>query len=307
MGLKEDPVKNGDKEPEKEPDEEELKSTDEQDRGEASSAPANEELESVDESGKEDASVVPDNEEIEQTEQISESIEKEPPIGPHDEKIEQIDNLSEEELSVIPDEEYLGSITELGEEEVSTAPALSKEAKEKLVNYIEAALFIAGKPLGEMELAKSFNTDRITVRWALRRLMRELTTQNSALEVLHLTKDRWVLQLCEEFSKGLFDYIDQFIPKDEMLTREEVNVLTEIAYRQPLTSALLVKIISNPAVYDHIKHLEEKGYISVEPQERTNLLRTTKKFADIYGFDTELRNLKIQLVWRLKKRAQFND
>jgi segregation and condensation protein B len=211
----------------------------------------------------------------------------------------------DEELDKEPSDEELEPIEESGEEEVSAAPSLSQEAKEKLVSYIEAALFIAGKPIGEMELARSFNTNRITVRWALRRLKRDLTTQNSALEVLHLTKDRWVLQLCEEFSKGLYDYIDQFIPKEEMLTREEVNVLTEIAYRQPLTSAVLVKILGNPATYDHIKHLEEKGFISVEPQERTNLLRTTKKFADIYGFDPELRNLKIQLVWRLKKRAQF--
>lgn len=155
-------------------------------------------------------------------------------------------------------------------------------------------------------MANFFHTNRITVRWALRRLKALLSTQNSALEILHLTKDRWVLQLCEEFSKGLFDYIDQFIPKDEMLTKEEVNVLTEIAYRQPITSALLVKILGQPTVYDHIRRLEEKGFITVEKQERTNLLKTSKKFADIYGFDPELRNLKIQLVWRLKKRAQFD-
>jgi segregation and condensation protein B len=262
MGLKEDPVKNGYEDLEKEPADEEQRLNDE-------------------------------------------SSKKEVLVAPTDEKTEPIDESSKEEVSILPVDEEMKLIDESGEEEISTAPALSQEAKEKLVSYIEAALFIAGKPLGEMELARSFNTDRITVRWALRRLMRELTTQNSALEVLHLTKDRWVLQLCEEFSKGLFDYIDQFIPKEEMLTREEVNVLTEIAYRQPLTSALLVKIIANPAVYDHIKHLEEKGYIMIEPQERTNLLRTSKKFADIYGFDMELRNLKIQLVWRLKKRAQF--
>jgi len=210
------------------------------------------------------------------------------------------------EIEKEPIDGELEAIEESDEEEVSVAPSISQEAKEKLVNYIEAALFIAGKPLGEMELAKYFNTNRITVRWALRHLKRDLTAQNSALEVLHLTKDRWALQLCEEFSKGLFDYIDQFIPKEEMLTREEVNVLTEIAYRQPLKSALLVKIVGNPAVYDHIKHLEEKGFITIEPQERTNLLKTSKKFADIYGFDPELRNLKIQLVWRLKKRAQFD-
>lgn len=195
---------------------------------------------------------------------------------------------------------------DIEENEISASSILSPEAKEKLMGYVEAALFIAGRPISETELAGFFNTDRITVRWALRRLKSSLVTQNSALEVLHLTKDRWVLQLCEEFSKGLFDYIDQFVPKEEMLTREEVNVLTEIAYRQPITSALLVKLLGQPTIYDYIRHLEEKGFITVEKQERTNLLKTSKKFADIYGFDPELRNLKIQLVWRLKKRAQFD-
>jgi segregation and condensation protein B len=252
--------------------------------------------------GDEELGKEPTDEDIEPP---GESGERKVLVEPIGGKKEPIGKSVEEEVSVTSADEEIEPIDELDEKEVSVAPALSQEAKEKLVSYIEAALFIAGKPLGEMELARSFNTDRITVRWALRRLKRDLTTQNSALEVLHLTKDRWVLQLCEEFSKGLFDYIDQFIPKEEMLTREEVNVLTEIAYRQPLTSALLVKILGNPATYDYIKHLEEKGFISVEPQERTNLLRTTKKFADIYGFDPELRNLKIQLVWRLKKRAQF--
>ena len=183
---------------------------------------------------------------------------------------------------------------------------MAKEAKEKLVADVEAALFLAGRPLGEYELAAYFYTDRITIRWALRRIKRNLVEQNSALEVLHLTKDRWVLQLCEEFSRGLYDYIQEFIPKEEMLTREEIDTLTEIAYRQPITSALLVKILGRPNVYEHIKNLSEKGFITLEKQQQTNLLRTSKKFADIYGFDTEMRNLKIQLVWRLKKRGKLD-
>jgi chromosome segregation and condensation protein ScpB len=210
------------------------------------------------------------------------------------------DKDQKEEVETKPDD---GILEEIEEEE--SEPSLAKEEKEKLVNYIEAALFLAGRPLGEGELAESFKTDRITVRWALRRLKRELIEQNSALEVLHLTKDRWVLQLCEEFSRGLYDYIREFIPKEEMLSREVTDTLTEIAYRQPITSALLVKIVGNPSIYEHIKTLSERGFISLEKEKQTNILRTTQKFADIYGFDPEIRNLKIQLVWRLKKRAQL--
>ena len=181
-----------------------------------------------------------------------------------------------------------------------------REKKEKLVPYVEAALFLAGRPISELELAEHLGSDRLTVRWALRRVKRQLQEQNSALEILNPTKDRWVLQLCEEFSRGLYDYIEQFIPKEAMLSREEIDTLTEIAYRQPITSALLVKIVGRPTIYDNIRSLHEKGFIILEKQERTNLLRTSAKFADIYGFDTQMRNLKIQLVWRLKKRAKLD-
>ncbi|HUX99294.1 MAG TPA: SMC-Scp complex subunit ScpB [Candidatus Deferrimicrobium sp.] len=210
------------------------------------------------------------------------------------------DKDQKEEVKVKPDD---GTLEEIGKEEPE--PSLAKEEREKLVSYIEAALFLAGRPLGEGELAEFFKKDRITVRWALRRLKRELIEQNNALEVLHLTKDRWVLQLCEEFSRGLYEYIREFIPKEEMLSREVTDTLTEIAYRQPITSALLAKIVGNPNIYEHIKTLSERGFISLEKDKQTNILRTTQKFADIYGFDPEIRNLKIQLVWRLKKRAQL--
>jgi segregation and condensation protein B len=210
------------------------------------------------------------------------------------------ENPKEEPEATDTDSEPADNETETEIEE-ELVEAQKKEPK--LISQIEAALFLAGRPLGELELASFFGTDRITVRWALRQIKKFLIDQNSALEILHLTKDRWVLQLCEEFSRGLYNYIQEFIPKEEMLTKEEVDTLTEIAYRQPITSVLLVKIIGRPNVYDHIKRLAEKGLINMEKQEKSNLLTTSKKFADIYGFDPELRNLKIQLVWRLKKRA----
>ncbi|MHA1357942.1 MAG: SMC-Scp complex subunit ScpB [Candidatus Helarchaeota archaeon] len=195
--------------------------------------------------------------------------------------------------------------SEAKEEAAAQTTGKTKEEKIALASQVEAALFLAGRPIGEMELAEALGSDRITIRWALRWIKRKLIEQNSALEILNLTKDRWVLQLCEEFSKALYDYIEEFIPKEEMITREEVDILTEIAYRQPISTTMLLKILGRPDVYNHIRGLSEKGFINLKKQEKANILTTTKKFADIYGFDTEMRNLKIQLFWRLKKRAKF--
>ncbi|TFG05654.1 MAG: hypothetical protein EU536_01315 [Promethearchaeota archaeon] len=219
---------------------------------------------------------------------------------------ELIENLSlDDKLEEVTDRESIPTAAELKEGKSAEEKQREKEEKERLVPYVEAALFLAGRPISELELAEQLSSDRLTVRWALRRIKRTLEEQSSALEILNPTKDRWVLQLCEEFSRGLYEYIKEFIPKEAMLSSEEMDTLTEIAYRQPITSALLVKIMNRPTIYDNIRALHEKGFIIMEKHERTSLLKTSAKFADIYGFDTEMRNLKIQLVWRLKKRAKL--
>jgi len=217
----------------------------------------------------------------------------------------QDDSIAPESTIEPPEQEDVKALEELQKKREAEEKQKDKEEREKLVPYVEAALFLAGRPISELEIAAHLKSDRLTVRWALRRIKRNLQEQNSAMEILNPTKDRWVLQLCEEFSRGLYDYIEEFIPKEAMLSSEEIETLTEIAYRQPITSALLVKISGRPTIYESIRSLHEKGFITMEKQERTNLLKTSKKFADIYGFDTEMRNLKIQLVWRLKKRAKL--
>lgn len=249
---------------------------------------------------------------LEEAEIDAQSVEESAPPEAPESITEQVDDSETMELDAsesgesIPEQEAGEIEPRIEGIKAKEAKKVAKEQREKLVPYVEAALFLAGRPISELELAEHLGSDRLTVRWALRRVKRNLQEQNSALEVLNPTKDRWVLQLCEEFSRGLYDYIEEFIPREAMLSSEEIVVLTEIAYRQPLTSALLAKISGRPTIYDNIKSLHEKGFITMEKHERTNLLRTSKKFADIYGFDTAMRNLKIQLVWRLKKRAKLD-
>ena len=76
-----------------------------------------------------------------------------------------------------------------------------------------------------------------------------------------------------------------------------------MAYRQPVRSSEIVKILG-PDIYKILRSLEEKGLIFGQKEKQFNILRTTEKFADFFGFDPELRNLKIQLVWRLKKSVK---
>ena len=61
-----------------------------------------------------------------------------------------------------------------------------------------------------------------------------------------------------------------------------MKTLAFIAYKQPLMQSNLVKVRSNKA-YDHLKILEEKGFVSKEPKGRSYMLRTTKKFVEYFG------------------------
>ena len=243
-----------------------------------------------------------EEEQIESKEAVEEPSEGQENVSPAASSMstEEVNEVSE---SDVEDSKLEG---EPGEEIIEEAPIQvpevktkeekerEREKKEKLVPYVEAALFLAGRPISELELAEHLGSDRLTVRWALRRIKRQLQEQNSALEILNPTKDRWVLQLCEEFSRGLYDYIEQFIPKEAMLSREEIDTLTEIAYRQPITSALLVKIvggqpymiISDRSMRRDLSFWRNKSErISSEPQQNSRIFMDLTRKCEILRFN----------------------
>jgi chromosome segregation and condensation protein ScpB len=133
--------------------------------------------------------------------------------------------------------------------------------------------------------------------------MRALEAQNSSIQLINPTKDFWSFQLHRELSDDFLDKIEKFIPEEEFISKRETVFLTEIAYRQPVTTTDILKILGTDG-YDYIRALEEKDLIFMTKEGQSNILRTTEKFAQIFGFDTGLRSLKLQLVWRLKKLAR---
>jgi segregation and condensation protein B len=58
-----------------------------------------------------------------------------------------------------------------------------------------------------------------------------------------------------------------------------------IAYHQPITVAELVDR-RGPATYDHVRELEESGFISAVQQGRTRLLATTARFAEYFNLES---------------------
>ncbi|NHI90900.1 MAG: hypothetical protein EAX96_00270 [Candidatus Lokiarchaeota archaeon] len=182
-----------------------------------------------------------------------------------------------------------------------------EEKWKELPQYLEAIFFQLGKPITERELVEYFekfekfkDIERVRLRWGIRKIIKGLEEQKSSIILINPTKDFWSYQLDEHLPDYFFEKIQKFLPKEEQFDLEESRILTEVAYRQPVKASEISKIIGYSAM-EKLTILENKGLISMEKDKQTFICNTTEKFAELYGFDSALRNLKIQLVWRLKK------
>ncbi|ASJ15600.1 SMC-Scp complex subunit ScpB [Thermococcus chitonophagus] len=144
---------------------------------------------------------------------------------------------------------------------------------------VEAALFVAGRPLSVKELSKALGIKSLDYLEKLIELIAsEYAERKSAIEVVKVAGDKWVMQVKQEYSQRVI----HLMPKPE-LRAGELKTLALIAYLQPVEQSKIIKLRGSQA-YEHIRKLLEMGLIYAEPYERTKLLGTTEKFAELYGF-----------------------
>ena len=167
-----------------------------------------------------------------------------------------------------------------------------------LEERIEGALFSIGRPIHTSELIDNFEEDSPTIKRALRKVSRK-RRKSSAIVIEEISKERWVMQL-----NPIYHEFFQSIRPDLFLLPSERRVLTEIAYRQPISLGLLKKLITGigPIQINEIcQKLESNGFIVSEKKARSIIFTSTPKFAKSFGFDAESRRLKLQMLWRLKR------
>ncbi len=144
---------------------------------------------------------------------------------------------------------------------------------------VEAALFVSGRPMSVKELSKALNIKSTEYLEKLIELIAaEYNERKSAIEVVRVLGDKYVMQVKQEYSGRVI----HLMPRPDLRTGE-LKTLALIAYLQPIEQSKLVKLRGSHA-YEHIKKLKEMGLIYAEPYDRTKLLGTTQKFAELYGF-----------------------
>ncbi|WEU39906.1 MAG: SMC-Scp complex subunit ScpB [Candidatus Odinarchaeum yellowstonii] len=168
----------------------------------------------------------------------------------------------------------------------------------KLKPKVEAALFIAGRPLSVIEICKAVNYDNEQeIKTIVEELRTDYQSRDSALEIAVTSNNKYVLQL-----KPLFPEIIAKLAPPGLLTLGALKTLSLIALKQPIKQHEVIKIRGSHA-YKYIHQLEEKGFIETIPEGRTKILKTSQLFADYFGLDYDLKKLKMQLRWKMRKEG----
>jgi len=178
----------------------------------------------------------------------------------------------------------------LGSKEHKQPETFKRERLKCDLSLIEAALYVAGRPLNLKTLNSIIKTrSQKKVQKLSRTLMREYQNRGTAFEILELEDGRFVMQLKAKYTKKV-----KKLAIRPLLTSGPLKTLSYIAYRQPIPQVRVIDARGRHT-YGHLKRLEELGLISREKGGKTMVIRTTKFFADYFGLSYNLRTMKQQL------------
>ena len=174
---------------------------------------------------------------------------------------------------------------------------MSEPAKETIPNEVlakvEAALYASGRPLSLEEISRVAGTasDRKATAIA-REVARTVNGSMQAVEVVEYAGPKFAMQLKAQYTQTARRFATR-----PLLTRAALRTLSFIAFFQPISAAELV-LRRSSTVYQHLKELEEVGFVVGERQGRSRNYRTTPRFADYFGLSTDVTTMKRQLESR---------
>jgi segregation and condensation protein B len=176
------------------------------------------------------------------------------------------------------------------EQSPETEQARDTARKKHCLALIEAALYVAGRPLDINELCQVIGSrSKKRAMTYVEALIEEYKASSKALEILALKNERFVLQVKAEFTPLIKKLVNR-----PLLSSGPLKTLSYIAYRQPLSQKRVIEVRGQHA-YGHIKMLKDMGLIMSERSGRTLALRTTDYFSDYFGLTTDTSIMKKDL------------
>jgi segregation and condensation protein B len=181
------------------------------------------------------------------------------------------------------EKQAVNSDVEVGQEEKRIKP-------QNDLALVEAALYVAGHPLDMNELCSVLKTrSKARTRKVVEKLIQDYLNRNTALEILELKDERFVMQLKSDFTPHVKKFVNR-----PLLSIGPLKTLSYIAYRQPIVQKRVIDVRGHHA-YGHIKELKDMGLIASERNGRSMVLRTTEYFADYFGLSQDTASMKREL------------
>ena len=158
---------------------------------------------------------------------------------------------------------------------------------------IEAALYSSGRALDAEQLARAAGTtSKKRATDEARAVAASVKAALSAVEIVEYPGPRFAMQLKAEYT----NVARRFATKP-LLSKASLRTLSFIAYFQPISGSDLA-LRRGSAVYEHIRDLEEVGFLVWVRKGRTKMYSTTQEFAEYFGLSTDVTTMKRQLERR---------
>ena len=176
------------------------------------------------------------------------------------------------------------------ENEQNPSDELKQKKRKHKLALLEAGLYVAGRPLDLKTLANIAGTrSKKKIIKLARALVENYRNRDTALEVLELEGERFVMQLKTEYTGKV-----RKLSTRPLLSAGPLKTLSYIAFRQPILQTQVIDVRGHHS-YGHLKELEDMELISREGVGRKKMIRTTEFFADFFGLSHDLRTMKRQL------------
>ncbi|MHA1737402.1 MAG: SMC-Scp complex subunit ScpB [Candidatus Heimdallarchaeota archaeon] len=167
--------------------------------------------------------------------------------------------------------------------------------KLKNQQLVEAALYLAGRPVQINELAQVTSVEPAEIGSLIKDLQEKYSQFFSSFEIIELPGRKFVFQVRADVGESVKE-----ITLQPLLTIAELRTLAMIAYQQPILQSTVAKVRGQQS-YLHIKNLLRNGFVKSVRVKQTLELRTTSTFSDYFGLSEDVGVLKRQLGWRTKR------
>jgi len=144
------------------------------------------------------------------------------------------------------------------------------------LRIVEASLFISSEPIELKDLKKILGiSSRKYILSLIKKLEDEYNRRHSAIEIMS-AENKFAMRVRDNY----LDFVKD-LNRDTEISRSALRVLAYISKKEGILKSRLVKRIG-PQVYNAVKELVEKGFMTQKKAGRSSKLFVTAKFKNYF-------------------------